>query len=264
MRYTPAMGNPLADVHGSMLNMDLSDFRSLHGFLRAYPSLVRPVVAQMLNDLAFRGRQVIPDTLAGRLIMRNPRFALGRTRVEKAGSAAPLSRMAATLGTIYTRSSHGVTHDGWRSLEAGPTTRDRTIALAARGGVKSAQAKRSARLMPGTSIPSPEDEDQGTRSGNLQALIARAAKGSGAHRVMIPAGYGLTPGLHQVVPGTKRVRGRTVPKLRRLQRTDKAPRTHRWPWMGDVIRTLVRMPKGALWKGACDKVLTKYRATHSG
>lgn len=140
------MASPFSQLRGDFLNMDLRELGKLYDFFRRAPQFLRPATAQLLNDAAFSWRPLAVSTLASRLIMRNPRFALSRMQVVKT-SAKPIPQQRVTVGSTFVRGKGGhITFDGWASLQGGTEPeRNRTLALLARGGDKRAIAKKSGR-----------------------------------------------------------------------------------------------------------------------
>jgi len=274
------MANPFREIRGDFLRMDLHEFGELYAFFERMPSLVRPAVAQLLNDLAFRGREVAIDTLGKRVIIRNRRFALSRMRVQKTG-AKPIAQQQVILGSIITIGKGGhVSQDGWASLQrGGDATRNRVLTLAARGGQKEKQASASSRLKPSTDFPKPEDwGDIANPRSRMQAMIRVMSESNVYGRVfMLPKGQsgGMTPGLYRVEKGRYRdyrhskhsgirtgnwhlISGRTrpVPKIQMLQRFGKAPRGQRWPWIQTTVKQLIKTaPLAKMWSAAMDRVM---------
>lgn len=257
----------LADIHGSLLRMDMHGLRELKTFFDRYPREARHATAQLLNDIAFAGRPVIVDVLRRHTIVRNPKFALSRTRVEKT-PARDLALQSATLGTVYTQGKNGPSHDGWASLQRGQAaTRDRVLTLAARGGSEQKQAQRGARMLAGTDFPNPDDADDlpdPTPQRRLQYLL-KTMYGLGERRLVIPKGYGLTPGLYSITLGRYRgyrlpSTGRQAPKLRMLQRFGKSPKPRQVPWMQETVLELRRrLDLGALWRAAMAKTWARMK-----
>jgi hypothetical protein len=246
----------LADIHGSLLHMDLKGFHELEAFFKRFPREARHASAQLLNDIAFAGRPVIVDVLARHTHMRNPRFALTRTRVEKT-AAREIALQSATLGTIYTQGKGGsISHDGWASLQRGQApTRDRSTTLAARGGSELKQAQRGARLLPGD-LPAPADYGEiENPAQRLQALIRIMGEAGPSKAFVVPKGYGLTPGLYRTKGRYTLRSGKSAPKLMRLQTFGKSPQAQRVPWMQEVaIELRRRLDLGAMWRAAMAKV----------
>jgi len=233
-------------LRGEFLNMDLREFASLAIFFERYPGLMRPAVATVLNELGFRWRPLAVSTLASRLIMRNPRFALSRMQVEKT-SARPIPQQRVTIGSTFARGKSGnVTFDGWRSLQGNEReVRSRTLALMARGGQRENMARPSGKLMPGANIPKPEDWDDIRLPQSRVAAMIRVIAESSVYgkRMIIPKGNRFAPGLYgiksrrgYILPST----GRSAPRVRILQHFGKAPRHARWRWMDESVNRLMK------------------------
>ncbi|MBE3063630.1 MAG: hypothetical protein IMZ69_01265 [Spirochaetes bacterium] len=266
------MANPFREIRGDFLRMDLHEFKELYDFFQRMPELVRPAVAQLLNDLAFRGREVAIDTLGKRVIIRNRRFALSRMRVQKTG-AKPIAQQQVILGSISSER-----FSGWAEFQRGGNPqRNRVFSLLARGGQKEKQASASSRLKPGTVFPKPEDwDDIANPRSRVQAMIRVMSESNIYGRVfMLPKGQsgGLTPGLYRVSKGSKssyrkskrggsgvgnwRMTGnRPVPKIQMIQRFGKAPRSKRWPWIQTTVKQLIKTaPLAKMWSAAMDRVM---------
>jgi hypothetical protein len=257
------MANQFRQIRGALLQMDLHEFAKLYIFFQQFPIQARKATAQLLNDLGFAWRPLAVTTLASRLIMRNPRFILSKMRVEKT-SAKPIPQQAVIVGSTYTKGKTGeITFDGFRSLQGLSTEpRNRTLALAARGGSKQAQAKKSGKLSPDSEIPKPEDwDDIQLPQSRVQAMIRALAESSVyGKRMIIPKGHGFSPGLY----GVKNKRGyylpsgRTAPKLFVIQHFNKRPHHARWAWIQESIKRLIRYaPMAKMWEHAIQKVMPK-------
>ncbi len=251
------MPNEFRLLNGAFLRMDLRDFSKLYAFFLRYPIAARKATAQFLNDLAFAWRPLSVSVLASRMIMRSPRFILSRMQVVKT-SALPIARQAVTVGSTYVRGKGGkITFDGFRSLQGlGPEEKSRTMTLFARGGDKAGIAKRSAKLMPGTDIPSTDDSPvlSGSRA---QFLIRDMAKNATNKTFIIKRGYGMAPGLYRIAKGKGYLlpSGRSAPKLQIVQHFGKTPHAHTWHWMQDSIkRLLTHAPMAKMWNAAISRV----------
>ena len=141
------------------VHLQLEGLEALQAILGHAPAQFQAVVAQMLNDLAFRWRPLSVSHLASRFIMRSPRFVLSRMHVDKAKPEA-LEAMQARVGSTYVRGKSGkLTFDGFARIaghEIGET-RARTFTLAARGGEETKITKAGTRLK--TDVPVPDDWD---------------------------------------------------------------------------------------------------------
>jgi hypothetical protein len=244
--------------------MDLRELGKLYLFFRRYPLLARKATAQLLNDLAFAWRPLVVTTLASKVIVRNPRFLMGRMRVQKTG-AGPIERQQAVVGSTPVRGkTGGFTFDGLYSLQFGRPLgegRNRTLALLARGGDKRAKAKRQGKLMPGDEIPTPDEWDdmpKPSRSRMLSFMLRDIADNYPAQRFIIPRSYGMAPGLYKIkkrrgylLPST----GRSAPSIQIIQHLGRSPRGQRFPWMQTSLKWLLgHAPIAKFWERAISRV----------
>jgi hypothetical protein len=171
--------------------------------------------------------------------MRNPRFALSRMVVQKT-SARPIAQQQVTIGSTFVRGKGGkLTFDGWASLQGGhDPTRNRTLALLARGGDKRAIANKQSRLI--GDIPS-TDESPVMHGSRAQALIRDMAKNAPNKPFIIKRGYGMAPGLYRIRKGKGYTlpNGRGAPALQIVQHFARMPRHARWPWMQESVKRLL-------------------------
>jgi hypothetical protein len=250
------MASPFSNIRGEFLSMDLSSLGKLYSFFQKAPQMLRPVTAQFLNDLGFNLRPLIVSTLAGRLIMRNPRFVLSRMQVVKT-SAKPIPQQRVTVGSTFVRGKGGhITFDGFLSLQGGADPqRNRTLALLARGGDKHAIAKKAGRLV--GDIPS--TDDMPVRSGSrVQALIRDMAKNAPNKPFIIKKNLGMAPGLYRIRKGKGYLLsdGRTVPALQIVQHFGRKPIHSRWQWMQESMKRLLQhAPMQKMWNVAITKAV---------
>jgi hypothetical protein len=247
-----------------LIDLDLHEFERLALFFKQFPQEARKATAQLLNDLAFFGREQAIDTLSRHgLIIRNRRFDVSRMRVQKT-TARPIEQQAAILGSIFTRGKGGhIVHDGWRSLWKGEPIRSRVLTLLARGGERTAIAKAKARLRPGSDFVTPDDVGGNLApQSRIQALIRDMAQNAPNTPFLIPQRYKGTGfhGLYRVVQGQSvtLASGRTAPKIKALQVFGKQPRGKRVPWMQETLKTIIhKAPIAFWWKNAMDEAFNR-------
>jgi hypothetical protein len=250
------------DINMGIFSLDMHEFATLDGTLTRLVTEIRPAVAVMLNEMGFQWRGHVVDFLRQGMIVRSPGFLRSRMYVEKT-KVGPVESMSTRVGSLFARGKGGsVTFDGLAyAMGITHKTRNRTIALAARGGEKTARAKSSGKLMPGEDIPTPEQWDEvSLPQSRVQFMLRELAKKAGSKKIIIPKGYGMAPGLYRIKnrKGFLLSSGRPAPALQLMQHFARTPKSKRWMWlplsMQDIIR---RAPLAMMWQAAVERIIAK-------
>ncbi len=213
----------IKSFHGEFLHVDLSQLARLEDLIHRTPAAMRKAAVQLINDLAFRARKVIPEVLAEKMIVRSPRFVQSMIRVQKAPPNAPLTRAQAFVGSIRTPR-----FSGWSEQEYGTDPkRSRVMSLFAAGGQKTGVVKPQYRLTPGKDIPS-TDEAPVASGSRLMFLIRDMAKNAPNKPFIIKRGYGMRPGLYKIKSqkGYLLPDGRSMPTVQRISSSARSRRHH--------------------------------------
>ena len=246
------------------VSFQMKGWNELMTAIKATPKELEKIVAQMINDVSFRWRNVAVTHLGSRFILRSPRFVLSRMRVEKA-IPGPIASEHSTVGSLFVRGKTGnLTFDGFARIaghEIGET-RGRTFTLAARGGEERAISKRGARLI--EDVPKPADWDEvSAPQSRVQAMIrAMASTGVYGKTFIIPKGNKFTPGLYRIRSkrGYLLPDGRSAPSIQLLQRFDHKPTVHPWNWLLESMqRTVQHAPLQAMWMQAREKIAARFK-----
>lgn len=256
------MPNLGGEIHLGIFSVDLRQFDQLQGVILALKGKINAPIANMLNELGFTWRDHVVPFLAKGMIMRSPRFIKSRMYVEKT-PITTIDRMQTRVGSTLTRGKSGeVTFDGFAHLMGHDLGgRTRTLALIARGGDERAKAKASGKLMPDQDIPKPEDFEIAQPQSRVAAMIRiMGSTNVYGKKFIIPKGMGFAPGLYRIKSKKGYVSpttGRIGPSIQIVQHFDRAPKVHRWMWLPESMKDMLRRaPIAMMWQQAVQRILT--------
>ena len=219
-----------------MLTIYDAEMRRLIAAFKKDPERVRAIAAKTVNKIAFDVHKRIPGVIRSQMTSRASGLFSKALWVDMASRSSPLTTMSSMVGsTIMDRFS------GWLEQEKGATDpRKRHPTVTARGGSKSRQVLRGARLLKKREIASPKIV---SGRGNVQgdhhrAVIMLQMLGRVNHRKpFIISGHNrLRGGLWKIEGGWKKDPNEKT-NMRLLQAFDRKPESiKKRPWMSISVR----------------------------